>query len=70
MSFVDYLSRHPNSQPTDENIDENHVLNTLNTTHRKLTNQIAPKLNTYSDVNLQSKRNEPKPNRFSPFKHC
>ena len=57
MGFADYLRRHPNSQPTGENIDENHVINTiaalqftLHTAHRKSTNQIAIKLKTYNDV--------------------
>ena len=44
MGFADYLSRHPISPPTGENMNENHVINTLtavkyalHTKHRKLT---------------------------------
>ena len=62
MGFEKYLRRHSSSSPTDENIDEDHVkiklmaVNyTLHTTHRKLTNQNARKVNTYNDVRFQSK---------------
>ena len=63
MGFADYLSRQPNSPPTGENIDKNHVINTIMTvhytlhkTHRKQTNQKARNLNTNYDVNFHSKR--------------
>ena len=29
MGFADYLSRHPNSPPTGENMNENHVINII-----------------------------------------
>ena len=71
MGFADYLSRHPNSQPTGENIDKNHVINTieaihytLHTTHRKLTNQIARKRRTLNDVTNHSNLNKTKQNAF------
>ena len=50
MEFADYLSRHPNSLPTGENMNENHVINTLptvqytlHTAHRKSTNHRTQK---------------------------
>ena len=71
MGFADYLSLHPNSQPTGENIDENHVINTiaalnytLHTTQRKLTNQIARNQQTYNDVTNHSNPNKTKHNAF------
>ena len=71
MGFSDYLSRHPNSQPTGENIDKNHVINTieaihytLHTTHRKLTNKIARKRRTLNDVTNHSNLNKTKQNAF------
>ena len=72
MGFADYLSRHPNTQPTGENIDKNHVKNniaalhyTLHTSHRKLTNQIARKRRTHNDVINHSNSNKTKHNAFS-----
>ena len=72
MGFADYLSRHPNSQATGENIDKNHVINTiaalhytLHTSHRKLTNQIARKRRTHNDVINLSNSNKTKHNAFS-----
>ena len=71
MGFADYLSRHPNSQPTGENIDKNHVINTieaihytLHTTHRKLTNQNARKRRTLNDVTNHSNLSKTKQNAF------
>ena len=71
MGFADYLSRHLNSQPTGENIDKNHVINTieaihytLHTTHRKLTNQIARKRRTLNDVKNNSNLNKTKQSAF------
>ena len=71
MGFADYLSRHPISQPTGENIDKNHVMNTieaihytLHTTHRKLTNQIERKRRTLDDVTNHSNPSKTKPSAF------
>ena len=71
MGFADYLCRHPNSQPTGEHIDKNHVINTieaihytLHTTHRKLTNQIARKRRTLNDVINHSNLNKIKQSAF------
>ena len=71
MGFADYLSRHPNSLPTGENIDKNHVINTieaihytLHTTHRKLTNQITRKRRTLNDVINHSNLNKTKQSAF------
>ena len=73
MGFADFLSRHPNSQPTVEGINKNHeintiesVHNTLHTTHRKLTNQIARKRRTLDDVTNHSNPTETK---HSAFRH-
>ena len=73
MGFADYLSRQPNSQPTGENVDKNHVINTieaihytLHTTHRKSTNQIARKRRTLDDVTNHSNQSETK---HSAFRH-
>ena len=61
MRFADYLSCHTNSQPTGENMKENHVINTLtavqyrlHTTHRKLTNHKARNTNTLRNVKISS----------------
>ena len=71
MGFAEYLSCHPSSQPSVENIDKNHVINTieaihytLHTTHRKLTNQIARKRRTLNDVTNHSNLNKTKQNSF------
>ena len=71
MGFADYLSRQPNLQPGGENIDENHVINTiaalhyaLHTSHRNLSNQIARKRTTYTDVINHSNLNKTKHNAF------
>ena len=71
MGFADYLSRHPITQPTGENLDNNHVLNTieaihytLQTTQRKLTNQIARKQSELNDVTNHSNPSKQKPNAF------
>ena len=71
MGFADYLCRHPNSQPTGENVDKNQVINTieaihytLHTTHRKLTNQIARKRRTLDDVINHSNLSETKHSAF------
>ena len=67
MGFAYYLRRHPNSSPTGENIDKNHVINTitalqytLHTAHRKRTNQNARNRNTHNDVINRSNPNKTK----------
>ena len=71
MGFADYTSRHPNSQLSGDNIDKNHVIKTieakhytLNTTHRKLTNQIARKRSTLNDVINHSNLNKTQQSAF------
>ena len=71
MGFADYLSRHPNSQPTGESINKNYEINTIeavhytqNTTHRKLTNQIARKRRKLDDVTNHSNPSETKHSAF------
>ena len=71
MGFADYLSRHPITQPTGENLDHNHVINTieaihytLQTTQRKLINQIARKQNELNDVTNYSNPSKQKQNAF------
>ena len=71
MGFADYLSRHPNSPPTGENMNENHVINIITslkyallTQQRKLANQNARKTRTYNDVKNHSNRNEQKQHAF------
>ena len=71
MGFADYLSRHPNSPATGKNIYENHIINTiaalqytLNTAHRKLTNQIARKKETNNDAINNSNSKKTKHNAF------
>ena len=71
MGFADYLSRHPITQPTGENFDKNHVINTieaihytLQTTQIKITNQIARKQNELNDVTNQSNPSKQKQNAF------
>ena len=75
MRFADYLSRHSNSPPTGENMNENHVRNTLtavqyrlHTAHRKLTNHKARNTNTLKNVKIRSNWNAQK-NRFLSFTH-
>ena len=67
MGFADSLSCHPNSPPTGENMNENHVISiitslkyALATNQRKLTNQKARLRNTQNDVKNHSNRNEQK----------
>ena len=74
MGFTDYLSRHPNSPPTGENMNENHVINlitslkyALATNQRKLTNQKARLRSTQNDVKNHSNRNEQKQHAFGQF---
>ena len=71
MGFADYLSRHPISPPTGENMNENHVINTLtavkyalHTNHRKLTNHKARHINTLNDVKNHSNWSERKQSAF------
>ena len=71
MGFVDYLSRHPNSPPTGENMNENHVINIITslkyallTQQRKLANQNARKTRAQNDVKNHSNRNEQKQHAF------
>ena len=71
MGFADYLSRHPNSPPTGENMNENHVINIITslkyallTQQRKLANQNARKTRAYNDVKNHSTRNEQKQHAF------
>ena len=71
MGFADYLSRHPISQPTGENLDNNHVINTIEAIHytlqtmqRKLTNRIARKQNELNDVTNHSNPSKHKENAF------
>ena len=71
MGFADYLSRHPNSPPTGENMNENHVINIITslkyallTQQRKLANQYARKTRAHKDVKNQSNRNEQKQHAF------
>ena len=74
MGFADYLSRHPNSPPTGENMNENHVINVITSlkyilasNQRKLTNQRARAINTQNDVINHSKRNAQKQHAFCQF---
>ena len=69
MGFADYLSRHPISQPTGENLDNNHVINTIEAIHytlqtmqRKLTNRIARKQNELNGVTNHSNPSKHKEN--------
>ena len=71
MGFADYLSRYPNSPPTGENMNENHVINIITslkyallTQQRKLANQNARKTRAYNDVKNHSNRNEQKQHAF------
>ena len=74
MGFADYLSRHPNSPPTGENMNENHVINiitslkyALATNQRKSTNQKARLRSTQNDVKNHSNWNEQKQHAFCQF---
>ena len=74
MGFADYLSRHPNSPPTGENMNKNHVINTLtavkyalHTNHRKLTNHKARYIDTLNDVKNHSNWNEQKKAFFAIY---
>ena len=71
MGFADHLSRHPNSPPTGENMNENHVINiitslklTLFTRQRKAANQKARVLNAQNDVKTHSNWNKQKQRAF------
>ena len=57
MGFTEYLSLHPNSPPTGENMNENHAINTLtavkyaiHTNHRELTIHNARYIDALNDV--------------------
>ena len=74
MGFADYLSRHPNSPQTGENMNENHVINiitslkyALATNQRKSTNQKARLRSTQNDVKNLSNRNEQKQHASCQF---
>ena len=63
MGIADYLSRHPNSPPTGENMSENHVISiiislkyTLFTRQRKSANQKARELNAQTLLALSKTR--------------
>ena len=71
MGFADYLSRHPNSPPTDKNMNENHFINIitavkydLHSKHRKLTNQNAQYIDAQNDVKKHFNWNEQKQSAF------
>ena len=74
MGFADYLSGHPNSPPTGENMNENHVINiitslkyALATNQRKSTNQKVRLRSTQNDVKNHSNRNEQKQHASCQF---
>ena len=71
MGFADYLSRHPNSPPTGENMNENHVINIIKSLkyallmqQRKSANQNSRKTSAQNDVKNHSNRNEQKQHAF------
>ena len=62
MGFANYLSRHPNSPPTGENMNENHGINIITavkyaiyTKQRNSANQRARQTNAHNDVKKHSK---------------
>ena len=75
MGFADYLSRHPKSPPTGENMNLNHVINiittlknTLFTKQRKSANQKARQLSAQNDVKNHSNWSEEKQRAFCHFR--
>ena len=74
MGFADYLNRHTNSAPAGENINENHVINTLtavkyklHTNHRKLANHKARYIDALNDFKNYSNWNERKQSVFAIY---
>ena len=74
MGFADYLSRHPNSPPTGENMNENHVINIITalkyalfTKQRKSANQKARQISAQNDIKNHSNWSEQKQRAFCHF---
>ena len=74
MGFAEYLSRHPNSPPTCENMNENHVISIITavkyalfTKQRISANQKARQISAQNDVKNHSNWSEQKQRAFCHF---
>ena len=58
MGFADYLSRNPNSPPTGECIDGNHVINLIQAQHYTLHSMLRKTTNQKAKINLAQQSKE------------